>query len=249
LVNLTVKWEGKGLDQMKQFLLAMEGKANRPAAVALTRTARHVERQVKAQAPRFIDRPTAWTMRSTFVKPARPDKLEVQVGFKDWANTGTAAADYLQPIAAGGSRPLKPFEKRLQSKGILPFGQYAAPAGINPYRLNQYGNLPANQYMQVLSRLGALRNIGTMQNATGSRRSRAKQINRPIFVTEVNGHRGIFTRNPGSREPIPVFWFIGKPSYRQSFPVQRIMQETFASQWPIEFEKAIDEEMKYWASK
>jgi len=248
--SLDFKIEAKGLAAMQQFLLAMEGKANRPAAVALTRTARIVEKEAKSAASRYINRPTRWTLNATFIKPAKPDRLEVSVGFKDWSNTGTPAAKYLQTIAAGGAREAKPFEQRLRSKMILGGGQFAVPAGIKPLALNVYGNLPGPQYMQMLSRMTALRNVGSMQNATGSKRSRRKQQNLAYFVATVGGHRGIYVREKGSRQITPAFYFLNQaPKYERTFPIAKVMTKAWEANFEQQFEKAIQEEMDYHARK
>lgn len=236
--------ETKGIQELQQFLLAMEGKANRPTAVAMTRTAKLVQEEVKRVTPQFVDKPTAWTMRSTFVKPAKPNKLTAIVGFKDYSNTGVPAAEYLQPIAAGGTRKLKPFEQRLRERGILQFGQFAAPSGIAPFKFNQYGNLSGPQHLQVLSRLRALREVGSTQNATNSARSRRKRQALSVFaIPDV----GIFARQ--GRKVTPAFFFINQPRYQATFPIARIMRTTFEQNWSAEFEKAIQAEMDYQAKK
>lgn len=247
---LDFRIETKGIKELQQFLMAMEGKANRPTAVAMTRTAQMVRQEVKQKTPQFVDQPTRWTMNSTFVKGAKPEKLTALVGFKDWSSSGVPAATYLQPIAAGGTRKHKPFERRLQSRGFLGSSEYAVPSGIAPAKLNTFGNLPAGQYNQVLSRLGAMREVGSMQNATGSRRSRSKQAQLTYFVASIGGNRGIYARQGGSRAIKPVFWFINQaPKYQPTFPIRKIMQDSFQANWPAQFERAIDDEMKYWAKK
>ena len=251
MASLDFKIEAKGLAEMQAFLLAMQGKANRPTAVAMTRTARIVEQKAKSVADRYIQGgPTKWTRNATFIKPAKPDRLEVALGFKDWSNTGTPAAKYLQTIAAGGTREAKPFEQRLRSRMILGSGQFAVPSGIKPLALNVYGNLPGPSYLQMLSRMTALRNVGSMQNATGSKRSRRKQQNLAYFVATVAGHRGIYVREKGSRKITPAFYFLNQaPRYAASFPIAKAMQEAWSANFNREWEKAIQEEMDYHARK
>jgi len=248
--SLDFKIEAKGLAAMQEFLLAMEGKANRPAAVALTRTARIVEKEAKSAASRYINRPTRWTLNATFIKPAKPDRLEVTMGFKDYSNKGVPAAKYLQTIAAGGAREAKPFEQRLRSRMILGGGQFAVPAGIKPLGLNTYGNLPGPSYLQMLSRMTALRNVGSMQNATGSKRSRKKQQDLAYFVATVGGHRGIYVREKGSRKITPAFYFLNQaPKYERTFPIAKVMRQAWEANFDQQFEKAIQEEMDYHARK
>ena len=251
MAGIDFKMKVTGLAEMQQFLLAMQGKANRPAAVAMTRTARIVEQRAKKIADQYIQGgPTKWTRNSTFVRPAKPDRLEVTVGFKDYSSKGVPAAKYLQSIAAGGARPAKPFEKRLRAKGILGSGQFAVPSGIKPLGLNQYGNLPGPQYMQMLSRMQALRNVGSMQNATGSKRSRRKQQQLAYFVATVGGHRGLYVREKGSRQIVPAFFFVNQaPRYSPTFPIAKGMEEAWSANFNREWERAIQEEMDYHARK
>jgi hypothetical protein len=248
---LDMKVSLTGIAAMQEFLLAMQGKANRPAAVALTRTARIVEQRAKTIADRYIrGGPTKWTRNATFIKPAKPDNLVVTMGFKDYSNTGVPAAKYLQAIAAGGTRSAKPFESRLRDRGILGSGQFAIPAGIKPLGLNKYGNLPSPQYTQLLSRMGAMRNIGSMGNATGSKRSKRKQKDLAYFVANVGGHRGIYIREKGNRQIIPAFYFINQsPKYSQTFPIAKEMMQAWEGNFNREFERAIQEEMDYAARK
>jgi hypothetical protein len=251
MAGIDFKIEAKGLAEMQAFLLAMQGKANRPAAVAMTRTARIVEQRAKKIADQYIQGgPTKWTQNATFIRPAKPDRLTVEMGFKDYSSKGVPAAQYLQSIAAGGARKPKPFENRLRSRGILGSGEYAIPAGIKPLGLDTHGNLPGPQYMQMLSRMQALRNVGSMQNATGSKRSRRKQAQRAYFVTTVGGNRGIYIREKGSREIKPAFTFINQaPKYTPTFPIAKGMMQAWEENFPKEFERAIADEMAYWARK
>jgi hypothetical protein len=249
--SIDIRIEAKGLAAMSEFLLAMEGKANRPAAVAMTRTARIVEQKAKSVADRYIrGGPTKWTRNATFIRPAKPNRLEVTMGWKDYSNTGTPAAKYLQPIAAGGIRGAKPFESRLRARGILGSGQFAIPTGIAPLSLNQHGNLAGPRYLQVLSRLGALRSIGSTQNASGSKRSKRKQREITYFVAAPGGHRGLYSRQAGSRAITPAFWFIDRaPRYNPTFPIAREMMKAWEENFDREFERAIQEEMDYSARK
>ena len=251
MAGIDFRMEVKGIAEMQAFLLAMQGKANRPAAVAMTRTAKVVQQTAVNLADRYIDgRPTRWTRNATFVKPAKPDRLEVTVGWKDYSSKGVPAAQYLQSISAGGPRLAKPFEKRLRSKGILGPTEFAIPAGIKPLGLDTHGNLPGPKYMQVLSRMQALREVGSLQNVSGSKRSRRKQQQVSYFVATVGGQRGLYLREKGSRRIVPAFYFVNQaPRYSQTFPIHKGMMQAWKENFGREWEKAIQEEMDYQARK
>ena len=55
-------------------------------AKAMTESAKKAQVALKAQTPRYVDRPTPFTLNSTFVRFASPRKLEAWVGFKDFAS-------------------------------------------------------------------------------------------------------------------------------------------------------------------
>jgi hypothetical protein len=137
-----------------------------------------------------------------------------------------------------------------QARGLLGSGQFAVPTGFAPLKFNSYGNLPGSSYLQALSRLKALRNAGSMQNATGSARSRAKQKNLAFFVADINGNRGIWAREGNKRNISLAFSFLnGSPKYSPTFPIARILRETFEAQFDHQFELAIQQEMDYHARK
>jgi hypothetical protein len=249
--GIDFKIKATGIDQMSEFLLAMAGKADRPVAVALTRTGKLAQQAARETAQRHIEGgPTTWTMRGVFLKPATVGKLQVSVGFNDWSGKGVPVAEYLQPIAAGGIRRPKPFEGLLRRAGKLGGSQFAVPSGLAPGKLDSKGNLPGAEYQRILSRLKASREIGSTQNATGSKRSRSKQRALTYFVGGSPSNRGIYARQAGSRKITPIFHFIDRaPSYRPSFPIARVLQDTFNRNWSEQFEFAIQQEMNYWKRK
>ncbi|WP_223434841.1 MULTISPECIES: hypothetical protein [unclassified Pseudomonas] len=81
-----------------------------------------------------LDRPTATTMNSLYVKTAKKGNPEARTFFKDAWASGVPAETYLQQAVKGGRRPHKRFEKALIARGIMKSGQYAIPAAsaLNP---------------------------------------------------------------------------------------------------------------------
>ena len=154
-------------------------------ADSMTYGARSGERAIKAQAPKYLDKPTPWTMNSTFVKPARSNRLSVAFGFKDYASSGTPAAKYLQPQVGGGNRSAKAAEKKLRQAQVIAPNQFIAPTGVTPLKLNSYGNISGSTFVQVLSRLKALEgsaNSYDIQNA--KTRIKAKKVDAPAAAPE-----------------------------------------------------------------
>jgi hypothetical protein len=230
---------------LEMTMLAFVNKLDRVTAVAMTRSAKVAQARVIQETPKYITNPTRWTLNGTFVRPATEANLSVDVGFKDYANSGTPAAKYLQLQAAGGGARHKGYEKLLQRKGHLRSYEYAVPTGNAPLKFNTYGNVSSGGYVQVLSRLGSLREVGSEGNATDSARSQSKRKQADYFVAEINGHRAIWARK-GQRGIVPVFHFVSsQPQFKARFPVAEILQSSFASAFNTELRRAVDEQLRY----
>ena len=240
-------------------------------AKAMTESAKKAQVALKAQTPRYVDRPTTWTMNSTFVRFASPKKLEAWVGFKDSAPKGTPAAKYLQPIISGGARRQKSSERQLVASGVLSPGSFIVPTGITPLKLNAYGNLSGGTYTQVLSRLKALGEQGYTANVSGSNRSQVKRSQRDYFAGQPGSlPLGIYARlgkkpkgtgGPGSVKggrPITsdlrrgfhtVFYVTRQPLYKPTFPVPKILDNTFRNTFGPNLRSAFERELAYQSSK
>lgn len=149
---------------------------------AMNYAAYDAQKDLQRQTPRFIDRPTAWTLRATFVEKATIQNMVVRLGFKDEASKGTPAARYLQPIVAGGPRTQKSSERQLGRRSVLFGGRFLIPTGKQPLALNAFGNLSGGQYTQVLSRIAAFDEAGYGANRSGSARSRRARSKQDYFI-------------------------------------------------------------------
>lgn len=112
-------------------------------ATALTATARDVEKNVNKRIERGFDRPTAFTKRAVFVKPATKSRFEASVGIKD------RQAAYLGIQETGGTRT--PQGRAL----VLP----------SAARVNRYGNIPRGAVARALSRADTF--SGTVRGVSG----------------------------------------------------------------------------------
>ena len=212
---------------------------------------------------RFIQAPvTKWTENSTYVSFASPNKLAAEVGFKDFASGGTPAGRYLNPLVQGGPRRTKPHERLLWASGAVPRGRFLVPTGVTPLAFNAAGNIPSSKYIQVLSRVKSLREVGSTQNVTGSRRSQAKRSDRDYFVGRPGGlPAGIQARlgkrpdkwRPGGpgRPPttkLPrgfhtVFYLTSQPMVPAIFPIPTILGDTYRQSFSQEIQKRIQAEL------
>jgi hypothetical protein len=226
-------------------------------AKAMTESAKKSQVALKAQTPRYVDRPTAFTMNSTFVRYASPKNLEAWVGFKEFASKGTPAAKYLQAMAGGGVRRQKSSERQLVASGVLPAGSFIVPTGVTPLKLNAYGNLSGSTYTQVLSRLKALGQQGYTGNVSGSQRSQSKRSQRDYFVGRPAGlPLGIYARL-GKRPKgggLPrgfhtVFYVTRQPRYEATFPIQKILDNTYRNTFGPHLRAALERELAYQAAR
>lgn len=140
------------------------------AAKAITQCA-YLAQQAEVKEMRDVfDKPTPYTLSSTWVKPASKTTLAAMVKLKDEAGKGTPAAKYLLPQIVGGERSLKKFESALRSAGALPEGYFAVPG--SGAQMDAFGNMSRGQIVQILSYFKAFPEAGYRANITDARRAR-----------------------------------------------------------------------------
>lgn len=211
-------------------------------ALTATRLAMLVKKGELAVMRERLDRPTATTMNSLYVKVAKKGNPEARTFFKDAWTSGVPADTYLQQPVKGGRRPHKRFEKALIARGIMKSGQYAIPAES---ALNQFGNVPRGTIMKILSGLGAAETVsGVQANATGSKRSKRKGNGEKYFVGDVDGTQGIWERKKSAFGDAvrPVFIFSdSEPGYRVIVPFYKIADNIVKANREREFASAMDQ--------
>jgi len=218
--------------QMREALAGFERQIPFATALALTRTAQAVQKDLKEAMPRHLDRPTRFTLNGTYVKPATKNKLIAEVGLKDWAAKGTPVARYLSPQIQGGPRGDKRSERAMRIRGLLPPGRFLIPGDDAP--LNQFGNITAGQTVKALSHVRG--QIDEYQHTTSSRaKGKAKRSGRQFFMM---GKVGIFYRQGKS---LRSFLIIGKqPMYRQRFDFFGISAKSIEMHLPEQAALAIE---------
>jgi hypothetical protein len=252
-MKLTASIEG-----LKEVQQGLKGFSDRrlaaTMATALTRTAVEVKAGVQKRLPSIFDRPTAYTINSLFVKPARADRLEAEVFFKDEDGTsrlGIPATKYLLPEVRGGARRSKGFEKALRKAGALPFGRFAMPAA--GALLDAHGNVSRGQLIQILSQLritltaGHTRNLGQGKKGIAAQRKAGGRY----FVKRdrKGGPPGIYIRDFVGRTVLPVFVFTRPPSYSPRFPFDAIAAELSNQSLPRNIQRALQEQIARVAAK
>ena len=229
-------------------------------AKALTKTAQQVQSEEVKVMRSTLDRPTTYTMKSLYVKPATKKNLTSMVYFKDKssAGKGNPAANWMLPQITGGKRNLKRFESALRRIGVLPLGMYIAPGEACP--LDAYGNIPGSFIVQILSYLRAFGEQGYRANITDKRKASLKRGSKraqgyAYFVSKGKGEwygrqqhlpPGIYKRigfAAGSAIK-PVMMFVKEPSYSKRFPFFETAKRVIDRNLKTNFNEAMSEAIR-----
>lgn len=198
MISITIDGLGKVAG-----LIGQTGKQARfAAALALTRTAKAIETDLKRDTETKLDNPSPWISRSgTFITPAKKDTLTATVGFKD------RQALYMKEHFNAGLRGQKPYEKALAAMGILPSGYRAVPGAH--LKLDMRGIPNRGQLREIFGSLAS-----RMQVAKG----RGKKVRMEgYFAIPVGASSrlaaGIWWR--AGRAIRPVMLFVRQAGYRK----------------------------------
>jgi len=188
------------------------------AARALTKTAQDAKIAVVGEMKKTFKSPTRFTLNSIFVKTATKKNLFAVVGIKNIAGVGTAPSKYLQAQIHGGRRKLKPLEKLLQSKGLLPSGMRIVPArGI---KLNKFGNVTRARVSKVVSGL--------------SGKSMGKKS---VFAAKIKNVHGVWEKS-GKNIKL-LFLFVKDTRYTKKLDFMKIVKRRVATRFPVHFRQSL----------
>jgi hypothetical protein len=263
------------LDRLLRHAAAISGNLNGITSHALNSALKGTHRAMRNELPSRIDRPTPWTTRGLTLASSTPNDLTAAVGFNygggEFSATfagkgiGTPAGKYMDVQARGGRREARSSERKLRASGVLDPGQFITPTGKGPSRLNQFGNVRASTYVQLLAGMRAGSGPGFNANtAAGSATSgrywfpfaRGYQGDpRPPSYSAIavrsgrkpRGNTGKGTGNPGRpatsmlpRGFTPVFNITRAPSYSARFPLKKLAMTDFSNRYPIAFRRAVE---------
>ena len=215
----------------------------RAAAKALTQTAKSAQKSIiSAMGSTFKGGATRYTLNSTRIEPASPEKLQARVAVKDRTyNNGTLPEDYLFPQVYGGLRKEKRFERAMRYAGLLQGRERAvlgkdAPANM----VDSFGNLKAGEIQRILTATRSA--FDPYQNKSASRRSKKNAKNAPYFAARLGKTRGIWRRT-GPGEVLPILVFITKPpTYRAALDFEDIARQTAEREFASSFRYFMDKE-------
>lgn len=203
-------------------------------AKSLTATVKDMQADLKHEMTDSFDRPTPFTLDSTFIKPATKSSMEATVGFKTFGGKGIPAGKYLLTQVFGGVRPLKRFEVALRSIGILPGNHIVVPgSGV---QLDSYGNMPRSLIVQILSYFKAFGEQGYKANMTDKRRKSLargtkKKQGVSYFVSKGGADKfaaGIWARYQFAQGSSvkPIMMFVPYPVYEQRLDFFYAMEQS-----------------------
>jgi hypothetical protein len=190
-----------------------ERKMRVATAIALTRTAQRVQRDLTDRLGRDFDAPVPFTKRAIGYRPANRVQLSAEVYVRD------AQLKYLAPSIFGGQRPPKRFEQRLQGDARRARVPGALPgAGV---RLNASGNVPKATLLRLLKD--------------------AKTKGSGVFITDPGGHLapGVWKRVSRIKVAPLLLFARTSPRYSRRFDFFGHGQRAVRSHFPVEFERAV----------
>lgn len=229
-VNITIT---SNIDQVRRQMGSLARQVDFAASKALNATARQVQRAIPAGLQRQLDRPTPFTTgnpdgsrASTYLQPAKKNKLEVGVMFKD-----TQAA-YLRFQVEGGIRAPKGKALRL-------------PSAIG---LDAYGNLPRGAIAKLLA-------VARREGKLGKRTAQRIKVGRGTSIfygdpADVGAHRfppGIYKEVIAGtrRQLIPLIVFPARTAtYRTRVDLVDIASPVIAREFEPQFRQALDAALK-----
>lgn len=211
-------------------------------AAALTATAKDVQSAETREIKDVFDKPTPWTINSVYMKAARKDRLQSEVGLKFDAGKGNAPEKYLRAQMKGGERRLKRFERALYLAGVLPADHFVVPGEGCP--MDAYGNIKAAFIQQLLSYFKAFPEQGYKANMTDRRREALAKGSRQkpgvVYFVASRGHLhpGVWARYPFSKGSAlkPVLLFVKWTNYEAAFDFNYVAKTEIDRVWKRNFE-------------
>jgi hypothetical protein len=218
------------------------------AAVMLTRLAGDLREGFQKRLPETFDRPTDFTVRGVFTKPASKSELEAAVYFPDSEDEdGKSKREYIRPGAEGtAGRHQKRTEYLLTRIGALPVGWVTTPGKGAP--LNQYGNLEGSVYRQIINVLQIRYNKPKPVSQRAQKAATKLGVEALFFVVSPGANKlgrgggwlppGVWKHLPGHRIT-QILKFVRKASYRPRFKLQDEAAPILDKQVPVRWNEAV----------
>lgn len=243
MININVRDNAaevvKGLGALAQNQLPFA------TAVAITQTAKDVEKGLQTEIKTVFDNPSPYISRGTFSTSATKAKPEATIGMKDFGNArGASPARYVQESFGGGARGQKPFEIVLRSLGVLQAGWKAMPG--EGMKLDRYGAPDRKVLAEII---GALKSGFSAYKGRGKRLAAVGYFAVPVGATRPQVQHlppGIYRRiKSDSASAIqPVFIFVQAAQYQTRIDLKKIAQEVVRQKFEERFKAALERALR-----
>lgn len=190
-------------------------------ALTVTRLARRVETDLRKDMRAQFDRPTPYTLSSTFATMATKLHPQAEVGIKaePEGKSRIGPADVLRHQFAGGERARKALEGWLTRAGYISEREFLVPGA--KARLDQYGNMSRGQVQQILSQLRAGLDPATYASRSARSRRRVRKAGVLFWSRGGTLPRGVWKREGRTVEPILMVARV-TPQYAQRIDLPAI---------------------------
>lgn len=208
-------------------------------AIALTRTATRARDALQAEMRRAFDRPTPYTLRSVYVKPATPADLEARVGLKDQAGAkaSLSPAELLAHHFRGGARKQKRLEQLLARIGLISATERVVPgAGA---KLDRYGNMNRGQIQQMLSQIRAGADPSTYRSASTRSRRNVRRAGRIFWSRGGRLARGAWIDQGDPIGVRPLLVVVSGTSYRRVINLPDVVGKVVAREFGPELARQL----------
>ena len=215
----------EGVEAVRAHIAGYGKQVTFATAKALTDVAGELKRALPAELERDLDRPTEFTKRGVFVKPARREDLRAVVGFMP------IQSRYLVYQVEGGQR--QPTKKALRLPSTIP--------------LDAQGNIPPRTIQQLIAaaRAGRFGKVVQRRLGVGGDRRKRGDPRESLFYSKPRGlpwPAGIYRRIPGRPgKLIPIIVFPQRAAtYKPRFKFFELADRVVREQWPLKFRQALD---------
>jgi hypothetical protein len=229
-------------------------------AAALTLMARRIQSELKGGPgvagrgvlDEVFDRPTEFTRRGFFMKPATKASPVAEVFVPDSPDaTGRGTREYMQPgVQSSMRRKQRRHENLLTKAGWLPAGWVTIPG--KRMKLDAHGNLPGSIYRQIVNVLQVKRaetNRARAVYAASVRRTARMGVASEFFAVSPGSNTlakgggwlppGVYRRTgPRGDNLVQYLKFVRKADYTQRLDLPKVANEVIAKHGQQMFDQA-----------
>lgn len=232
-------------------------------AAALTGMAKRLQAEIKGGPgaggrgvlDEVFDRPTQFTKRGFFMKPATKAQPVAEVFVPDSTDQrGQNTREYLQPgVQPNMRRKQRRHEYLLTKAGHLPAGWVTIPG--KKMKTDSHGNLPGGIYRQIVNVL-QVKKAETVRArnvyAASQRRSARMGTDSEFFAVPPGANRsgtggswlppGVYRRTgQGGKNLIQYLKFVKKADYKQRLDLKSVAQEVIAKNGQSIFDQSVNQ--------